>query len=481
MESSHFLQTITTWDADAARHILSRTLFGFTKNDVDFALTKTLDDFVDNYLLANQTQPSTPTTIDTNSEWVTLLYDPTDPNNNTNFARYFTSLIYWWLNLMLNKGYSIQERLVLFLHNHFVSEANTVRIPQFMYLQNKLFRDYALGNFLALTKNVTIDPAMLLYLNGAQNTKNTPNENYARELMELFTLGIGNYTEDDIHNSAKALTGWRINNGTLTSFFDKNFFADVTKTFLGQTGNFGYEDIVNIIFSHVDSSSNPVAAQFICRKLYKEFVYYQPHANGEIYISQLADLFKTNNYELKPVLSTLLKSQFFHSPDIRGAKIKSPIHFLLTVLKQFSINTNNDILAYVRSASALLSQDILNPPDVRGWQGQRNWISTTTYPQRNTITDSIINGRKIGTTTLKVDVVAYARTYSSSEKAVDFVNDVTAQLIQFPLSQTRKDELLQTMLDGAAVYDWSTYDPQAASRLSKFFKVLMRLPEYQLS
>ena len=481
MESSQFLQKITTWDANAARHILSRTLFGFTKSDVDFALSKSLDDLVDNYLLTNQPQPATPTTIDTNSEWVTLPYDPTDPNNNTNFARYFTSLIYWWLNLMMNQGYSIRERLVLFLHNHFVSEANTVRIPQFMYQQNKLFRDYSLGNFLDLTKKITIDPAMLLYLNGAQNTKNTPNENYARELMELFTLGIGNYTEDDIHNSAKALTGWRINNSTLTSYFDKNFFADVSKTFLGQTGNFGYEDIVNIIFSHVDTSSNPIAAQFVCRKLYKEFVYYQPDANGEVYISQLADVFKTNNYESKPVLSTLLKSQFFHSQDVRGAKIKSPLHFLLTALKQFQLNINNDIFGYVRSASALLSQDILNPPDVRGWQGQRNWISTTTYPQRNTITDSIINGRKIGTTTLKVDVVAYARTYSSSEKAVDFVNDVTAQLIQFPLSQTRKDELLQTMLDGAAVYDWSTYDPQAASRLSKFFKALMRLPEYQLS
>lgn len=481
MNSSQFLQKISTWDADAAIHVLSRTLFGFTKSDVDFALSKTLDDFVDNYLLANQSTPPTPKTIDTNSEWVSLPYDPLDPNNNTNFGNYFTSLIYWWLNLMLTQGYAIQEKIVLFLHNHFVSEANTVRIPQFMYLQNKLFRDYSTRNFWELTKHVTIDPAMLLYLNGAQNTKNTPNENYARELMELFTLGIGNYTEDDIHNSAKALTGWRINNDTLASYFDKNFFADVSKTFLGQSGDFGYEDIVNIIFAHVDSSANPVAAQFICRKLYKEFVYYQPDANGETFIAQLADIFKTNNYELKPVLSTLLKSEFFHSLDIRGSKIKSPIHFLLTALKQFSLNIDNNVLSYVRSMSALLSQDVLNPPDVRGWQGQRNWISTTTYPERNTFTDSIINGRKIGTTTLKVDVVAYARTYQSSEHAVDFVNDVTSQLIQFPLSQTRKDELLQIMLDGAAVYDWSTYDPQAASRLGKFFKALMRLPEYQLS
>lgn len=481
MASSQFLQKITIWDADAVRHILSRTLFGFSKSDVDFALSKTMDDFVDNYLLANQSTPATPTTIDTNSEWITTPYNPADPNNNTNFAKYFTSLIYWWLSLMLNQGFSVQEKLVLFLHNHFVSEANIVRVPQFMYLQNKLFRDNALGNFLDLTKKVTIDPAMLLYLNGAQNTKNTPNENYARELMELFTLGIGNYTEDDIRNSAKALTGWRINNDTLTSYFNENFFANVSKTFLGQSGNFGYTDIVNIIFAHVDSSSNPVAAQFICRKLYKEFVYYQPDANGEIFISQLANLFKTNNYELKQVLSTLLKSQFFHSSDIRGCKIKSPLHFLLSALKQFSLQINNDVLGYIRSMSALLSQDILNPPDVRGWQEQRQWISTTTYPQRNIFTDTIINGRKFGTTTLKVDVVAYARTYTSSENAVNFVNDVTAQLIQFPLSQERKDELLRTMLDGAAIYDWSTYDPQAASRLGKFYKALMRLPEYQLS
>ena len=481
MDKSHYLDKITSWDAGDASHILSRTLFGFTQNDVTFALSKTLDDFVDNYLLKDQPAPPAPTYNGTN--WTSL------PNNTTNQANYTNwqySLIYWWYNLMLNQGYSFSEKMVLFLHNNFTSQYSTVGMPQLMYIQNQLFRQYAFGNFKDLAKKVTIDPAMLDYLNGEQNSKGAPNENYSRELMELFTLGIGNYTQTDVTQAARALTGYRIDRTNLVSTFNPNLFDNGTKTFLGQTGNWGYSDIIDIIFAYRDASNNPVSAQFICRKLYKEFVYYEPvpDADADSYIAQLADLFVTNNYNLKPVLSALLKSQYFHSTDIRGARIKPPVEFLLSALKQFGIpiDSSNNVLGYVRSVASNLQQTLFDPPDVRGWQGQRNWISTITYPTRNNFTDYLVNGYPSGSKPyMKIDALTYSRTYVNSEDAVKFIDDITAQLIQFPISDQRKSELLSTLLDGAAVYDWSTYSSSALSRLQNFFIALMRLPEFQLS
>jgi len=470
VSTSNYLKKISVWDADAARHILSRSLFGFTKNDVTFALTKTLDDFVDNYLLKDLVEPAAPQY--NSADWVTL---PNNATNQTNYTNWFRSMIYWWYNLMLTQGYSIREKMVLFLHNHFVSEYGTVQIPQFMYIQNKLFRQYAFGNFIELTKKVTIDPAMLIYLNGNVSTKTAPNENYARELQELFTIGIGNYTEDDIKQMAKALTGWTVDGTNLVSVFNSSRADTGSKTIYGKTGNYTYDTAVNLIFTE----KTIPASEFLCRKLYKEFAYYEPNTD---YVTQLAAVMRTNNFNLKPVLSTMLKSEYFHSVDIRGARIKPSVEFLLSALKQLGITyTNNDLPNYIRTTADSLQQSLFNPPDVRGWEGQRKWISTITYPTRNSFSDELVAGKKIGTITYKMDVVAYARTYSSSEQAVQFVADVTKQLIQFPLSEARKDSLLATLLDGAAVYDWSTYSTGADKRLQNFFKALMRLPEFQLS
>jgi len=470
MNTNNYLKKISTWDADAARHILSRSIFGFSNTDVEFALSHSLDEFVDNYLLKDLPQPSPPSY--NGIDWTTLAHNTT---NQTNYTNWFRSLIYWWYNLMLNQGYSLREKMTLFFHNHFVSEYAVVQIPQLMYIQNKLFREYAFGNFIELTKKVTIDPAMLIYLNGNVSTGTAPNENYARELQELFTLGIGNYTEEDIKNMALALTGWRVDYTTLTSYFTQSRWANKSKTIYGISGNFTYDQAVDLIFSE----KTVVASEFICKKLYKEFVHYEPN---DSYVKQLAEVIRSNNFNLKPVLSTLLKSEYFHSAEIRGAKIKSPVEFLISLLRQLNItNISTDLLNYLRTTSDTLQQSLFNPPDVRGWEGQRKWISTLTYPNRNIFTDALVNGKKINSVTYKMDVLAFAKSFSSSEQAIQFIEDVTKLLIRFPLSQTRKDYLLATLLDGAAVYDWSTNDPQAKTRLEKFFKALMRLPEFQLS
>jgi len=155
---------------------------------------------------------------------------------------------------------------------------------------------------------------------------------------------------------------------------------------------------------------------------------------------------------------------------------------LISALSQLSITySNTDLPNYIRTTADSLQQSLFSPPDVRGWEGQRRWISTITYPTRNSYTDALVTGKRIGSITYKMDVIAFSRTFPSSEQAVQFVEDVTKVLIQFPLSQARKDSLLATLLDGAAVYDWSTYSTGASTRLEKFFKALMRLPEFQLS
>lgn len=468
MDKTNYLNKINSWDIDAAIHVLSRSIYGFTKADIDFALSKSLDDFIDNYLLKDLPEPPAPTYNGT--AWVNTPYNSSDTNN----SNYRYSLIWWWEDLMLNQGFSLREKMVWFYANHFVTEYNTVPIPQYFYISNKLFRQYAFGNLIELTKKVTIDPAMLIYLNGNVSTKTAPNENYGRELMELFTLGVGNYTEDDIKQAARALTGWTVSSTTMKGVFNTSRWDSGSKTIFGKTGNWNADDVVNLIFTE---KAIP-ASEYLCRKLYKEFAYYKPN---EDYVKLLAEVMRTNNFNLKPVLSTMLKSQYFHSSDIRGAKIKSPVELLVSLIRFFNLPYDNDLLNQIRTKSRELEQEILNPPDVRGWEGQRKWLNTTVFPTRNKFTDSLVSGIKINNKTYKIDVLSYARSYSSSEDAVQFINDVTKVLIQFPLSQARKDFLLSALLDGTAVQNWSTYSTGASTRLAKFFTALMRLPEFQLS
>jgi len=371
---------------------------------------------------------------------------------------------------MITQGFSFRERMVLFWHNHFVSEVSKVGLAQNMFWQNKLFRDYAMGNLVDFTKAVTLDPAMLIYLDGTKNRKGAPNENYARELMELFTLGIGNYTENDIQEGARALTGWRVDG--ITPYFTETRFDDGVKTFLGQTGNFNHEDIVDIIFTQ------PAAAVYFCRELYHEFVHV---AVDEQSVEVMAQLLRDNNYNIKPVLSTLLKSVMFHTDEIRGAKIKSPVEFIVGIMRQFNISTPDYV--YMRQVAEQIRQALFSPPNVSGWDGDKVWIDTTSLPSRNIYTDAVVNGKKPNGSelTFEIDFVEYARTFPSAEDAIQLIDDIAKIFLQFPLSENRKQYLLDTLLDGAEVYDWSTNDPLAEDRLKLFFKALLRLSEYQLS
>ncbi|GAB2560972.1 DUF1800 domain-containing protein [Spirosoma aerophilum] len=453
---------MVAWNADTAHHLLARCLFGYTRADLAKALSfRSVDEFVRKELLAERPLPAAP------NGWVNET--PVANNGGVDGARY-TELTTWWLKQMLTEGTSMREKMVLFWHNHFVSDRQKVNYPQHMYQQNALFRTYAFGDFRQFTKEVTINPAMLIYLDGRQNNKNAPNENYGRELMELFTLGIGNYTEQDIKQAALSLTGWSVSG--LKAVFNKANFADTTKTFLGKTGNFTYSDVVDIILT------KDAAAEFICRKLYKEFVYYTPN---EPFIKQMAAVFRTANYSVQAVLQYLLTSDEFFKPEYRGTKIKSPVELAVGTLKFLDI-TNPD-LGYVADTSRTLQQYLFYPPNVAGWPGQRDWISSNTYPARGGYSDSLINGRKSNGQTLSFNVVPlnYARSFKSAEDAPLFVKDVIGLMLPVAPTAAKEKLLLDTLLDGTIVANWSTNTPMADLRIQKFLKALMRLPEYQLT
>ncbi len=450
-----------TWNTDAARHLLARTLFGYTRADLAKALTYTsAAEFVSLQLLADQPQPAPP------NAWITET--PVAGNGSVDGQRY-TELTLWWYNRMLTEPTNMRERMVLFWHNHFTSDRAKVNYPQHMYQQNALFRKQAFGNFRQFVKDVTIDPAMLIYLDGRQNNKNAPNENYGRELMELFTLGIGNYTDTDVKQVALCMTGWRVDG--LTAVFTKTAFADVNKTVLGKTGNFSYADAIDVILAQ------DAAAEFISRKLYKEFVYHTPN---EPFVKQMADVFRKANYEIRPLLQFLFTSDEFYKPAYQGAKIKSPTELTIGTLKYLGLNKPD--LQYVADTSKALTQQLFYPPNVQGWVGYHEWINSNTYPMRGGFTDALINGKKPSGQKLTVSLVPldYARSFSSSEDAVQLIKDITDLMVRFPLSTTKKAFLLDTLLDGTIVANWSTNTPMADIRIQKLMRAIMRLPEYQL-
>jgi uncharacterized protein (DUF1800 family) len=451
------------WNRDTARHLLSRALFGYRRADLDRALRyPSLDAFVSQELLADKPLPAPP------GDWVTETPVANDPNVNARFRE----LNAWWNTLMLTEGTSLREKMVLFFHNHFTSQRSKVNYPQYLYTQNQLFRQAAFGDLRQLTKDVTVDPAMLIYLDGRNSAKGGPNENYARELMELFTLGIGNYTETDIKQAAKALTGWRVNG--LKAEFDQNRFDAGSKTFLGKTGAFGYKDIVDIIYQQ------PACAEFWCRKLCQEFQFYKP---DNAFVKKLAAVLRASDFNLKPVLRALFTADEFYAPGVVGAKIKSPTELLIGTLKALDVPSLAAAdWGFVYDTGRNLQQWLFEPPNVAGWPGQRDWISSNTYPQRGGYSDALINGRRLTgqALNLKFKPVDYVRGYPKPEDATQLVGDVVEALMVFPLSAPKKKALLDTLLDGTIVTNWSTYTPMADARINRFLKALMRLPEFQL-
>jgi uncharacterized protein (DUF1800 family) len=287
---------------------------------------------------------------------------------------------YWWVNRMLYTQRPLQEKMTLFWHNHFATANSKVGNSVLMLQQIQLFRDQGLGNFETLLQKVTRDPAMLIWLDNRQNRKGSPNENYAREVQELFTVGIGNYTEQDIHEAARAFTGHALDKN-LQYVFNKNQHDTGSKTFQGQTGNFDADDILGILVR------NPATARFITTKLFSWFGYDTPDPST---IDRLSNTFTTSGFDIRAVLRDILTGPEFLSNQAFHGVIKQPADFVVGSLKSLNVqNVGPDVTQVLRR----MGQDLLNPPDVSGWRGGAAWINSTTLFERFNWADRLSMGR----------------------------------------------------------------------------------------
>jgi uncharacterized protein (DUF1800 family) len=284
----------------------------------------------------------------------------------------------WWFREMLATPSPLTERMTLFWHNHFATSQQKVRHASLMYQQNALLRRHALGNFGLMLREIARDPAMLIYLDNAISRREQPNENFAREVMELFTLGEGNYTERDIKEMARAFTGWSLDRETGTFVFRRGMHDAGEKTIFGKKGNFDGDQALDLLLKR------PETALFITRKLWLEFISPTP---DEKKVARLAAIYRESGYNNGKLMEAMLSSDAFYAAENRATLVKSPVEFVVGTMKQFDIQTPN--LRPFVLASALLGQNIFTPPNVKGWPGGEYWINSATLLGRKQFIDRL--------------------------------------------------------------------------------------------
>jgi uncharacterized protein (DUF1800 family) len=513
------------WTKNEVQHLLKRVLFGSTKADIDHFSGKTLSASLDELLDSSYPLPEPPLNDYTTSNFSdpkvapgdTWINDPTFDGTLNYWRR--QSFKKWWIGQMLNQNRSIREKMTLFWANFFGTETKEIDISHYVYLHHTLLRQHATSNFRQLLKAVTIDPGMLRYLNGYQNIATAPDENYARELQELFSIGKGpgsQFTESDVRNAARVLTGWRLNNSSFSSFFEPNRHDTGNKTFSsfyggqvingksGQNGAQETDELLAMILSKEEVAKN------VCRRLYRWFVYYKIDAATEQQVIEpLAAIFRESNYELKPVLRALLESEHFFDPLNQGCLIKSPADHIVSCLREFGVIFPEafadayGMLNYINNWFISMNQDLGDPPNVSGWpsyyqepQFHELWINSDTLPKRNRFTDTLANkGHTRNGHTLRIDAVAFARSLDKPEDPNELLSELLGIIYRVPLSEaTRKaikEQLLLSNQTGDYLWSdaWYSYisNPDQEnylmmnSRLQALLMYLMNLPEYQLS
>jgi uncharacterized protein (DUF1800 family) len=499
-------------------------MFGAVKADVDHLLTLTVSQAVDELLNNATTTPSPPLNnyssagnTDPNVPFGTTWVNDTSSGSMNSARR--KSLQAWWVSNILAQGISLEQKMTLFWHNHFSAELNSYGDARFGYHYLETIRINALGNFRTLVKAISLDPAMLVYLNGYVNTKNAPDENYGRELQELFTVGKGPnslYTQADVEAAARVLTGYRVTNSSASSYFDttkhdtnpKQFSAFYNNTIINNTGNGGadeLDDLLNMILATNE------CAMYLARRLYRFFVYYDIDSTIETnIITPMAAALRSNNYDIKPALSLLFKSEHFFDPLNVGCFIKPPVDMFVGMMRQMGVvfPDNTDLAtqyymwAYINGVGAICAQELLNPPNVAGWPAfyqspefHELWINSNTLPNRNAFTDLMLltgvtrSGKKI-----IIDTLAFTATMPTPDDPVALVDDVLSLLLSIDVDQTVKDYLKSILLSGQSSNSyWTTawdnyinapsntgFQTTVTTRLKPFYQYIMDLPEYQL-
>lgn len=515
------------WTENEAIHLLKRTMFGATRIDIDHFTALGFQQSVHEILNPVAALPDPPvkeyiSTVDNHiAAGDTWVNDPsTDGTVNSQRRASFKK---WWMGVMINQDRSIREKMTLFWHNHWATEAAVIDNAQFLYKHHSLLRSSALGNCKTMAKAITIDPAMLVYQNGQLNTKNAPDENYGRELQELFCCGKGPdslYTEEDVKAAARVLTGWRNDAAAISSYFvpnrhdtgNKQFSSFYSNTVIqGQAGpdagDIEIDAMLDMIFATQEVS------KYICRRMYRWFVYYDIDNSVEAnIITPLAALFRNNNYEIKPVLEVLLKSEHFFDALAKGCQIKSPVDLIVNLCREFNVQfapaadyaANYGFYNYLVNWGANMQQNIADPPDVSGWkpyyqepQFYEIWINSDTLPKRNQFTDTmVVNGYTFSGKKIQVDGLEFAKTLSDPRNPDTLINDILTIMYRMDISAASKNQLKSDILLGGQTSDhywtnaWDMYitnpgnmanTATVRNRLRDLLKYFMDLSEYQLA
>ena len=491
------------WTSKEARHLLKRTSFGITEMLVSEAVSLGLLGTIDK-LFEQSPLPEPPSKylldgtgngeiIDPDANygetWINGSPIPTSANSQekNKILKSRTKSLYAWSFLqMQNAEISIREKLTLFWHNHFVAE-NTNPHREYFYIS--ILRNNALGNFKELTKQITTDPNMLIYLSGSQNSNTAPNENYSRELLELFSIGKGaavgngdytNYTEDDVVQMAKALTGWKVkglnNPDTLTSFFsnnkhttgDKNLSHRFNNAIISENGENEYKDLIDKIFEQEECS------KFIMRKLYRWFVNAEISEDIETHIIEpLAENIRNNNYEIEPALKILLASEHFFENTF--CMIKSPIDLILSATKSLllsaptsSINEEYEFALILYLATSDIGQSIFHHPDVAGWKAYyqkplyyKTWVNNYLLPKRLEYCKVLVTGgillidEKSYIVPPLVPVLLIVSSITTAEDPIILIRSLTNQLFNYEISQNQIDSLKDILIPGLPDFEWT--------------------------
>jgi uncharacterized protein (DUF1800 family) len=431
------------WNRRAAAHLYRRAGYGGTSAELDEAVEIGPAAAVDRLLSPGQTAITFDREMDS-------LAKTTLATGNAK------KLSAWWLYRALHAPDPLHDKMTLFWHGHFATSAAKVKDAETMYQQHLLLRRNALGRFRDLAQGISRDPAMLIYLDSATNRKRHPNENFARELMELFCLGTGNYTEQDIREIARCFTGWEIRRNRFR--FNKYQHDTGEKSFLSRSGPFGGEDAVNIVVDQPD------AARFISGKLVRFFVC-DDAAIPETLLTPLADDFRNDELNVAGVVRRILTSRLFHSEYAVGRKIRSPFELAVGLLRGLEGATNTIALA---DDLDRLGQAVFFPPSVKGWDGGRAWINSSTLLGRANLVGRVVRDREAKFN--GGDLAAVAKKYGvgADDEAVDWLLEL---LVAIPISDDVRSQLVATAKNAKG---------SASDRLAELIHVIGTLPEFQL-
>lgn len=517
------------WSFEQAAHLLRRTTFGANFKEINDVVAQGLEETI-KQLVRNNPLPDPPVNYDyeddpnvpINSEWTNAPHIDSMTNN----ARR-RSLYGWTLMQMMHDRMSIREKMTLFWQSHFVIETNIVKDAKFLYQYASTFRSQALGNFKKLVEQVTISPAMLRYLNGRDNTESAPNENYARELLELFTLGKGElaapgdyttFTEDDVIAMAKVLTGWRDRyyyrreiETVPDSFFrfaqhdksNKQLSHRFDSSVIENNDDNEYKDLIDIIFQHSEAS------RFICRRLYRWFVHFDisDKIENEV-IEPMAAILRENDFNVQPVIEALLRSAHFYEKDNIGAMIKSPVDFVLFSLNQFQVPfPENNLYRKYQLRFKLyqemqdMQMEIFNPPNVAGWKAYyqkplyyQSWISSATLPIRMNFTNALANnGLRFAGYDIKIESLKFVENLSDPYDPNTLISDLVKLLFPYPISDVQEDALKEILIPGLPDFEWTVeygnyisnpsdenLKASVEQKLQNLLQRMMSMPEYYL-